>query len=413
MHAETSSCFHSTPLNTILLADLMQLNNYPENVTQWLEKISSGRYFAHGLSLMLLLMSWFFVSPVAFKFFTHPLPYAWDTILLKASDLTNNLEHIAPSSWRAKKVFRITIPVLIRLTKFSPAFVVLMQIICGYAIYFFSYRLVHRITGDAIQAVWATCAMAFLYFGRAAWFEFEATWFDGFSYFFLLMAMYQGSVWGIFLFSTMAAWNDERAFMALSLVFLFHFVSTKGEEKTSLKNLFSLNKQTLAAAAAIVAYLLTRLFLTVFYHMHTPKDGANMGVLVHQTPNFLPLGAFTFMEGFWLLAMYALLWVFFKRDYLLFFLLLAPILILGVVAGCVTDITRSGSFMVPIVFVLIRYPGIFINRMQMRSLLFSCFAITLLFPPVFVCLDWGAGSWYFSPFLFKKMLLVLGQYLSA
>jgi hypothetical protein len=105
--------------------------------------------------------------------------------------------------------------------------------------------------------------------------------------------------------------------------------------------------------------------------------------------------------------------VFFRRDYLMLFLLLAPILVLGTVAGCVTDITRSGSFMLPIVFVLIRYPGIFFNQLQMRSILFSCFAITLLFPPVFVCLDWGAANWYFSPFLFKKILFVFGKFLSA
>ncbi|MFN4853089.1 MAG: hypothetical protein ACK5JC_01570 [Bacteroidota bacterium] len=391
----------------------MHINNYSENVFQWLEKVSTGRFFVHQLSILLLLLSWFFVSPAACKFFTHPLPYAWDTILLKASDLTNNLEHIAPTSWRAKKVFRITIPVIIRLLQVSPAFIVLMQIVCGYALYYFSYRLVQRITGDAIQAILTTSSLAFLYFGRAAWFEFDAAWFDGFSYFFILMAMYTSSVWGIFLFSTMAAWNDERAFMALSIVLLFHFLSDKGDKKTTFKNLVSLNRQALAAAAAILAYILLRGFLSVYYHMHTPKDGANLDVLIHQTPNFLPLGAFTFMEGFWLLVLYGLVWVFFKRDYLMLFLLLAPILVLGMVAGCVTDITRSGSFMLPLVFVFIRYPGYFFRQSQMRSLLFSCFAITFLFPPVFVCLDWGAANWYFSPFLFKKILLLFGTFLSA
>ena len=81
-------------------------------------------------------------------------------------NLSNNLGHIPPSSWLAKKVFRLTIPVFIKLLKLSPAIIIISQILVGYLTYIVSFKLTLRITKDAIQSTFLTTGIAFLYFGR-------------------------------------------------------------------------------------------------------------------------------------------------------------------------------------------------------------------------------------------------------
>lgn len=351
---------------------------------------SNDKYYGYKLALLLFLLACFFSTPNVFLFFLQDnLSSAWNTVIFKSNNLTSSLSHIDPYSWQAKKVFRLTIPLLIKLFNLPPYIIVLLQIFVGYLIFLFSYKLAFRISKDSIQATFFTAGIAFLYFGKASFFEFKATWFDGFSYFFIIMAMWSRGVLGIIIFSTLAAWNDERGFMALSLVFLFHYFDNIGLEKISFRNFLNFKKNTIAVFAAIFFYIVGRLIMSNLYNMHTPNDGANLGVLLDRTYYFIPIGLLTFFEGFYFLLAVFILFMVKSKDYLRLSFVAVPLLLITIVSFCVTDITRSGAFAFPIVFISIYYLKDKLAETQMRAILLICCMVSILIPPIFICADWG------------------------
>src|SRR5690606_17619394 len=149
---------------------------------------------------------------------------------------------------------------------------------------------------DPNAATWITAGLAFLYFGRAGFHDLEHLWFDGFAFFFLIMAMHARRPIAILLWSTAAAWTDERAFMALGIVFLFH--QLEGNTDRSI-GVMRPNRNGAAALTAIGAYLAFRAFLADRYGMRISSHGAEPDFLGY-TARFLPFGAWTFLEGFWI-----------------------------------------------------------------------------------------------------------------
>lgn len=368
----------------------------------FIEQKSQSKLYPYSLALLLMLSSWFLVYPTFH--WLNPEFEAWQAVMLKASDLTNSLTHIPPDSWLAKKVFRLTVPVIIRVFHLTPATILLVQAVLGYFLYVLCYKFSDNILKDKVQATLLTAGIAFLYFGRTAWFDINYTWFDAFAYFFLLMAMYYQNVFAVFLCSMLAAWTDERGFIALSIVFLFHYLRDKINQRINLLSLMRLNKPSMVVIFSGALYLMIRQWLSVQYSMQTPTEGANLSVLT-KTIGLMPIGAVTFMEGFWLVLAASFVNLSLQKNYPAIALLLLPLSALTIVSGCVTDITRSGSYLVPMIFILINYLKHVQSACEMRMLLFACFLISLLFPPTVVCGDWEAAEWFSSSINITKKLL--------
>lgn len=358
----------------------------------FIERQSARKYYPFYLSILLMLVSWMLAYP-RFHLFdaNHD---SWQTIMLKASDLTNNLSHIDPRSWLSKKVFRLTIPLFAKLLYLSPVVILVLQVIAGYFIYFLSYKVAMRITKDSVQSTLITAGIAFLFFGRVAYFDVYYTWFDTFAFLFILLGMVSRNAWVIFVFSTLAAWTDERAYVALSILFLFHFL-IGNKEKLRFRFLFKLNKKATAVLLAMLVYPLVRLMLALTFNMHTPGEGANFDML-KETYLYAPLGIWTFLEGFWLIFIPGFYAVFVNKDFLRLVLYALPLIALTLIALCVTDITRSGSYLVPMIFVLIAYLSKYQSELQLRSMALACFLVSLLFPAMTVCIDWSFNSWFHS-----------------
>lgn len=320
---------------------------------------------------------------------------AWETIRLKSENPTNDLKHLNPETHASKKVFRLTIPMAMSLFSLSPKLLNYIEIILGFFSYLICFRLVLNITRDKLLSFFVTISISCLYFGRAPFFDYN-TWFDGYAYFFLLMAMWSNSFVGVFLFSTLAAWTDERSFIALSIVGLFHFLPFLDFNKTGLiKQKATLNIS--AVVLSIVFYLIVRQILSVEFNMQTPSEGAGIRVL-RKTALFLPLGTWTFLEGFWLLipALF-----FSSKNHnplnvktVIFFIVLFFILI----SGMVHDITRSGAYLFPIVFPIIFVLKRELTSCKLRSLMFSVFVVSFLFPPVLVCPGTPIDKWFQTSF---------------
>ncbi len=357
-----------------------------------IENKAKSNYFSFKLAFLLMTISWILVFP---KWPTLIHDYVtWQTVFLKSRDLTNSLTHIEPFWGHAKKVFRLTVPVLIRLFSLNVYSVLFIQSIIGYLILVLCFELSNRIVIDKVQAVLFTSGIAFTYFGRVAFFDVNYTFFDAFSYFFLLLAMYNNNLFLIFIFSSMAAWNDERGFLALGIVFLFHFFSKRNFEKVNSLSL-RLSPQCIGILSSIFTYIILRVFLSWKFNMHTPSDGANISMW-SRTCTYMPIGMLSFLEGYWLLIIVSLTISFYNRDIVFIVSLLICLILFVVVAGSVTDITRSGSYVVPILFVAIGYLKSRLPIFEMRVLLLISFVFSLLIPQVFICPDWEMYSVFYN-----------------
>jgi hypothetical protein len=352
----------------------------------WIDRRATMRHYPFVLGFVLMLASLTLVIPHFTTF--NADSEAWQTVTLKSQDLTHSLDHIDPFNFLAKKVFRLTVPVIMRITHLPPIGVLALQFLMGYLLIVFSYKLAHRILKDAVTATFITAGIVFLYFGRAAFYDISWSWFDGFAYCFLILAMYYRQVLLIFLFAFAAAWTDERALIALALVLFFHQVSDLARGQFGLGQIMRPNRRGLAVLAAMGAYLGLRLLLTAQYGMHTPSTGANLSILAKTMP-YLTLGSWTFLEGFWLMFLLTLLVAVRSKDYFFGFVTLMAAIVFVVVSGCVMDITRSGAYLVPVIFAFAAYLSHQLKAENLRLLAAVCFAACLLSPALIVCAEWS------------------------
>jgi hypothetical protein len=364
----------------------------------WIERKSTVKNYPIYLVLILVCVSLFFAFP-RYDLYENTSPN-WDVTMLKSKDLTNNLSHIAPDSFLAKKVFRLTVPVTIKLFHLNRIGVLAIQFVLGILFLLYAYKLTKRVFKDAVSATFLVAGLVFLYCGRTCFTELSYTWFDGWAYFFLLMALYNKNIFPVFLFATLAAWTDERAFIALPIVILFHQINSNKPHRFKFKGLIGLNPSSIAVIAAMGGYIGLRLFLASAYNMHTPKELANSGVLerniIHTSFGF---GAYTFLEGFWLLFPLLLFFAYKSKHYLFLILVLGSILLSTITALCVYDITRSGSYLFPILFVFIAYISNFIEVKDARGSLFVCMFFSFIFPPVNYVAFGDLNLWMEKPFV--------------
>lgn len=141
------------------------------------------KFYYYKLALLLFIFACLFSGPNIFLFFLQDnLPVFWETVLIKSNDLTSNLTRIEPHSHLTKIVFRLTMPLLIKLLKLPPFIIVFFQIIIGCLIFLFSYKLVLRCSKDVIQSTLFASSVAFIYPGMASLIEYQFTWIYGFFY---------------------------------------------------------------------------------------------------------------------------------------------------------------------------------------------------------------------------------------
>ena len=169
--------------------------------------------------------------------------------------------------------------------------------------------------------------------------------------------------------------------------------------KLNIKDFVKPSNESIAVISATVCYIAIRAFLTHRYNMHTPSGDANY-LVIQKTIPFLGAGLWTFFEGFWLLIVVGFALIIKNKNYLLGSLLLAVLLLFTLISCCVLDVTRSGNFMVPVLFIFLLYLQKNISSSTLRLLLFVSFVFSLLFPPFLLCLDpdWHLNALFQFPF---------------
>ena len=154
-------------------------------------------------------------------------------------------------------------------------------------------------------------------------------------------------------------------------------------KKFDFKNFFKFNLSSIGVIAAIIFYFLLRFFLMYHYNLRTPNGEANLPMIMINIP-IMGFAVWSFLEGFWLLYILVLGYALFKKNYSFILSVTAQILVLTIVSLCVYDNTRSGSYIVPIIFVIIIYLKNYMDKIDLRYVLFFCMIISFIFPSYYV-----------------------------
>jgi hypothetical protein len=351
----------------------------------WIEKQTVHKNYPFCLALLLGCYVVFLAFPgfAAYEMREEGAQESWDVAMLKSRDLTNSLTDYDPNTWLAKKVFRLTVPFAIKIFHLNRTGVIIIQYALGFLFIYFAYLLINRITRDAVSSTFFAAGLSVLYCGRACFTDLRFEWFDGWAYFFLLMTLFDERFVAVFLFATLAAWTDERAFVALPLTILFHQVSSNVPTRFEWKGLSALRPSGAAVIVAMLGYVVVRLILTFHYGMHTPTSSVGLSILTENIVKYrISLGAFTFFEGFWLLVPIAYYLALGRKHYLFIVLIFLQMAVSSILAFSVFDITRSGSYLFPLIFVLVVYISHFTQLRELRYIVLISMFFSFIFPPL-------------------------------
>lgn len=359
---------------------------FQNKIFYFIEKESVKPFFVIRLSLLTTITLIFFATP-AYHYINEAFQQInWDATLRKANNPLDTLRDIPAGTHAAKKVFRITVPLIIGLFSLTPLSVYLMQFILGIFTFAILYFLFQNILKDRVSATLLSVGLGFIYFGKACFIDLFS-WFDGWAFFFLLLGMLVKHPTIIFVFTFSAAWTDERAVLILPILILFHQINNFSNFDTKqISSFININLRSLSVFLALVIYIAGRLLLSFHFDMHTPSVNANFMRMFDQT-DFWGFGIWSFLEGFWILVLMSLIVMLKNKDYLLFTFIMIPIIIFSIVANMVNDVTRSGSYLVPILFIVIPYLYRSNDLNSMRRILLWSVTISFLFPAYAIITD--------------------------
>lgn len=273
---------------------------------------------------------------------------AWKALQRQITDPLQPQDYLAHSH-QSKMAFRLTVPLFARLTGSGIRGAAALHLLSGLALFYLSISLGLAATGDRVIAALIALATASTYLGASAFWDARG-YFDALAIALILAAMLCRSAPLAGLFVLLAAFTDERALGAALLAYLWFVI--RGLLQGASDRAGRMPAPASGILAAALAYAGLRWFLGYRFGLGTPMgDSAliGMGPARGQLDSFA-FGAWSVLEGLWLpvLAAIGVLW----RPFRLASVLLAGVLAAQVVgAHCVLDVTRSGMYVFPAVFI--------------------------------------------------------------
>lgn len=367
-------------------------------IDQWLINLSKKRYWVLRLAVLLAAFS-FILSPPKLEYLlpnSAAEPVAWKSVDFQMKNFLKPMP-FHENSHEAKRVFRLTVPFLGVITGIkSVLFWTYFQIFLGASFFYFLLKITLNITGFSLETLYFNIGLVGCFFATAGITD-TGSRFDGYSYFFILLAMVYRNPLSVFAFTLLASFCDERAFIACTLVFLwwlFQYLFKKIDKIYPL----------IAVILGMLTYLGLRLFLTYSYNLSTPSgDIASLNPLKYNI-HFIPFGFLANFELYWFFIFIALLFLLIKRKKFLAFLYTGALSVITLVSFLVYDITSSLSYAFPLILIgfLILYE--YTEFKGMKKYFLTTSIGTLLFPTYWIAIQ----PWYYLP-----LPVILLQYLIA
>jgi len=313
----------------------------------------------------------------------------WEAILIKKYDLTNNLKTFNPSSGEAKYVFRVTVPLIMKIFNLSPKQMYFLQWFLGFC----TYLLWVKILQEFVQSKWSilllTLSLSTVYYGKSFNID-SGTSVNSISYFLILFAIYFRKHQILYFLSLcLLFFNDERGILAFSIIGLFnvYFVS-----QTAYYKLISRENKILMIAFLICLGL--RIFMSLFFQMKTPLGTIGFEIFRGQWP-YLHIGIFSGIVGFIIPITLSISNEFSTKNYQFIVLILIVIGIFIVGTSIVSDMTKSIAYLIPLA--LLSFYRIQTSNFNLNKIGFSVLVVGIMFTTIVAV---GDKQFYYPSYIF-------------
>ena len=386
------------------MIELVLRRVYQRTVT-WAGQFCQRPDWAARLALGCVLLSLLTGFP-SYHRFAGPTEPFWE-VLSRQIDHPFTLQHHPAHTHEAKIAFRLLPPLLGKLSPFaSPngrvAFLYAVQHLLGGFFFYLIARLMARVSQDAVFAVLFTLGLAFVYVGKAFFYEVYGL-FDGMAYFFIAWALFLRNPWLAFLVLQGAFWTDERGVLAAALVLLWHRWQ-RGE--TSLTSLLRPDALNAAFGLSLLLYGGLRWELGRRFGLAVPLGGeADAGLAVVRGNLLFGLLAIVLtFEVYWLYLLAGFGQLLAQRQFAFAGLLTAALGVQLLVSLSVLDITRSLAYAFPAVVWGAGVLGRSEDGAFLRKTTFVLVALAVFIP---TCKYVDGGFYWTVPLPLK--LLMLGR----
>jgi hypothetical protein len=279
---------------------------------------------------------------------------------------------------QAKRNFRMTVPILAHASGFGVAAVPAVRFAFQVLLLVCLLLAAERACGDRVAALAAALAVAGTYVGTSVWMD-DWGWFDNCAQGLMLLALVVRRPFWTCAAVVVAAFTDERALVAVPLIVLFHFWT--GSRRPAVW----------APVVAIPFYLLTRLLVGIAFRIATASAGIATADMILPNLRVSMLGAWSSLEGGWLLVCVACLAAI-RAGNKLWAAFLAVAAVVPVAASVIViDFSRSASYAFPATLAALALwaaqldgRGIAVDRASLRRWTALAAAVSLLSPNIFI-----------------------------
>ncbi len=324
-----------------------------------LAAFGAARWWRLKLAALCSLCSFVYATPNVTTLASRETPQLWTVIQQQSAHPLTPVAGLDPLSHEAKRVFRLTLPLLAKLWPAESArgkmlFLFAVQYAAGFLFFVLCATLFHTVLEHRAAAVLFTLSTAFIYPGQACFYDLIGL-FDGVALVFLLLTFACRAPALVFGCLFAAFWVDERAIIAASFTYLWHKLRAGAE--TGWRQLLLPDRHSIVVPLAIAVTLGLRLWLTKTHGFVLPvaEGGIGFSEFMRSERLFrLPLGILSPFKSHWALLGLAALTLWLDRRLALLALGTAAVLASTAAAVAVVDITRSLAYAFPVVFLATR-----------------------------------------------------------
>jgi hypothetical protein len=277
----------------------------------------------------------------------------WEANLIKKNDLLNPMTEYAPHTHEAKLVFRLTVPVIMKIFNLYPLHIFYLQFVLAFFIYYFWVVIVFKIIKNYKTTLLLTIAMACTYFGRSYYID---CWggLDTYSYFFILLCIWGRNKPYILIPGALALFFlDERGILSFFIIWLGIKILDNDSESLSFKKIISLKDSSKYLYTVFLIGTGMRLYLMYSIRIPSLSDSITFDYFIGQW-KYLQAGLFSGIVSFWGLFFLCLFVLLKNKNYLSFLGIFLGIILFSLTAGMVSDMTRSIAYLLPLSLICLK-----------------------------------------------------------
>lgn len=354
---------------------------------RFLDRFTSGknwRFRSVGLSLAVLF---FCALPSYERFFcdgANDYLSFWQHLARQSAHPLTPHPGLTPASHEAKTAFRLIPPLtgmlLSHLAPMAGVYTMFaVQHGLGVAFLYLLLSVAYGLTRDRVSSLLVTLAFSLIYLTRAFFYELYGL-FDGYAFFFMLLALTARRPYVFALFLSLAFWTDERAIVASPLIILFRLHSRAFP--LTLSDISTQKREIGAYVLGLGFYGIMRWGLGAWTGLTVPVgNDADAGPrLILTNAGSLPLATFLVFEGTGLLVIWLIGYFFHRHARVEGIMTTITLAGIWCVSASVWDFTRSASYAFPVVLTAVYFLGKEIPAGNLRKGLFAVLILCAVIP---------------------------------